>query len=180
MSGYDVAYYQRPIDENRFRRFGLLRPDQLAAWCYTLSIPFRGAETYPPRPAGDIWSIGCGLGHLERALEATGATVIGVDTSPAARAGYRGRQVTDRYPGGGGTVIWCESLEHVRVEERRAIWSRIPETARIVVTNWLDKWPIREDGSGWDHVATVNDAVFDELAAGRRTVIRDRSHLVLQ
>ncbi len=176
---YDAGYYERENHENRYKRLGMLRPDQYAAACYTLGLKFHDNDVDAPRNPGIISSIGCGEGVLEAFLERLGHTVVGVDPSPGAQQLYRGTWLTDRYPGDAGTVLFVESLEHLPVDVFDDIWQRIPAHTRIVVTNWLTFHPIEPDGSGWDHITRVDDELYDRLSEGHRVVKRHGSHLVL-
>lgn len=178
LSGYTDAYYCRDIHEYWFEQHGLLRPDQLAALCYTFNRPFWGMPASPPRDPGHVVSIGCGAGFLEATLERLGVTVTGVDPSPGARHLYQGSTLVDRYGGGGDTLIFCESIEHLPADETDRIISLAPTGARIIIVNWPDFHPIHPDGSGWDHVALIDDHRFDQLTAGHTIVERHGSHLV--
>jgi len=188
---YDHAYYQRAIPENWFAPRQLLRPDQLAAICYLFGLPFYGDEEYPPRPdPGPCLSVGCGTGTLEARLEALGVEVFGSDPSPAVRDLYAGHRLIqadltgtlDRLPPDQyRSVIFCESLEHIPLDQILAAWRifRDASDLRIVIVNWPARHPIPLDPSGWDHITCVDDALFDELSAGFHAVVRRGSHLVL-
>lgn len=176
---YDSAYYRRDIPETWFWQAGLLRPDQLAALCYAKGWPFWGNDS-APRDPGVIYSIGAGRGELEATLEKLGHHVVGVDPSPGAREMYEGSVLLDAYPGGGDTVIFCESIEHLQREEFEDIWEQIPEGARVIIVNWPDYHPLEPDGSGWDHVRLIDDRFFDELTEGRKVILRHGSHLVVE
>lgn len=177
---YDSDYYRRDIHENWYKNAGMLRPDQYAAACYTLGLRFHDSDDDTPRNPGVITSIGCGEGVLEAFLEQLGHHVIGVDPSPGAQALYRGSLLLDTYPGNDGTVIFCESIEHLPHDVFDDIWFRIPAGTRIIVTNWESFHPIHPDGTGWDHVAHIDDALYDRLSEGHRVVKRRGSHLVLE
>lgn len=177
---YSVAYYQREITENLYKRAGMLRPDQYAAACYTLGLRYDDHDVDNPRNPGVITSIGCGEGVLEAYLEQLGHTVIGVDPSPGARELYRGSTLVDRYPGDAGTVIFVESIEHLPDDVFDDIWQRVPAGTRIVITNWKSFHPIEPDGTGWDHITRIDDDLYDRLTEGHRVVKRDGSHLVLE
>ena len=186
-SRYPVGYYRRNWTAERwFPQRSLLRPDQLAALCYVFGAPFWGDEhsrmTWREPPSWRVMSIGCGEGYLEVELERLGCEVTGVDPAPGARELYRGRVLQDDidliedFP----TVIFCESLEHLPRVEIDRIWARITAGARIIITNWPLYHPIELTPDGWDHITRVDDALFDELSAGHRVLVRRGSHLVLE
>jgi SAM-dependent methyltransferase len=177
---YTSEYYLRDADEFWFGRYGLLRPDELAALCYTFGRPFAGKGVDAPRVPGTIYSIGCGEGRLEAQLERMGCEVYGVDPSPGARELYRGSCLLTEYPGGGSTILFVESIEHLWPQEFWAIWTAIPPGARVIIVNWLDFWPIEPDNTGYDHVTLVDDALYDRLSVGHRVVVRRGSHLVVE
>lgn len=186
-SHYTADYYHRHQYEYWFEEHGLLRPDQMAALCYTLNLPFTYYEPCVsgqewPRDPGLIMSIGCGTGMLEHALEKLGYTVIGVDPAPGAKELYHGKYLQDDIAGIAdcGTVIFCESLEHLPWEIIWQIWERIPPWphVRVIVVNWPGFFPIPVT-SEWDHITELNDKMYDKLAAGFTPVVRWGSHLVL-
>lgn len=184
LAGYDAGYYQRDQEEFWFERHGLLRPDQLAALCYTLGWPFWGPPTRP-RQAGVVVSMGAGGGFLEAVLEKMpGVTeVIGIDPSMGAAQLYRGSRLEPRcspeLAAQAGTVIFCESIEHIPLEETLAVAEAMRQGSRLVAVNWPDYHPLLPDGSGWDHITAIDDDLYDRLSAGRTVVIRRGSHLVL-
>jgi hypothetical protein len=191
LSGYTVEYYQRHQAEYWFKKHGLLRPDELAALCYTFGMPFSGHEAYAfrgtpwPREPHLIMSIGAGAGVLEKALEDMGLAVIGVDPSPGAKVLYQGSRLQDDTTGieACDTIIFCESLEHIPLEQIRDIWSRINHErfTRVIVVNWPGMFPIPVASDGWDHITRLDDALYDELSEGfNNTVLRWGSHLVLE
>lgn len=183
LTGYDPAYYLRDVPEFWFGRYDLPRPDMLAAICYMHGVPFWGTEPYQPRDPGRVVSIGAGEGQLERMLERMGLTVTGVDPSPGAHRLYRGellyREATQELIASAGTVVYCESIEHIPLEQTLQIRAWMPPGSRLVVVNWPDYFPIVPDGSGWDHITLVDDALFDRLAAGASVALRRGAHLVL-
>jgi hypothetical protein len=186
-SEYSAEYYQRNQFEYWFEQRGLLRPDQLAAICYTLNLPFTAREPcfsgqeWPRRP-GVIMSVGAGSGMLEHVLEELGHEVIGVDPSPGARELYRGKHLQDDVTGieDCSTVIFCESLEHLPLDVIWEIWKQIPVRpgVRVIGVNWPGYFPIPVT-SEWDHITELNDELYDQLAGGFTTYVRWGSHLVL-
>lgn len=182
LTNYDAAYYQRDAPEFWFGRRDLLRPDQLAAICYTFGVPFWGTEPYSEREPGYVVSVGVGEGHLEEQLERMGLIVTGVDPSPGAQHLYRGSHLYRTVPGDvinqAGTVIYAESVEHIPIEQTLQVRSWMQPGARLIVVNWPDFHPI-EASSDWDHITRVDDVLYDRLAVGARTVLRRGSHLVL-
>lgn len=178
LSVYTDEYYKRDQPEYWFTKHGILRPDQLAALCYAYGLPFWG-EPDGIRDPGLVYSIGCGSGELEAALEKLGNTVVGVDPSRGAKALYKGKDIVDEYPGGGDTVIFCESIEHIPHDITKGIFSRIPKQARVIVVNWPDLHPIPAVGDG-DHITDIDDVFYDRLSDGRKVILRRGSHLVLE
>lgn len=177
---YTTDYYQRDVDEFWFAPHGLPRPDELAAICYTFGRSFWGKGYDSPREPGTIFSIGAGEGNLEKRLEDMGCDVYGVDPSPGARELYKGKHLLDEYSGGGDTVIFCESIEHLYPEQLEDIWDKIPIGARVIIVNWPDFHPIETDGTGYDHIRRVDDGLFDTLSEGNNVILRRGSHLVLE
>lgn len=180
LTGYNADYYRRPTVESWYPDHGLLRPDELACICYVYGHAFAdpGGPEEEARAPGVVYSIGCGPGRLEAHLESMGARVIGVDPSPGAVELYEGKELVPTYEGGGDTIIFCESIEHLPVSEIDRIWSLIPISARIIIVNWL-AWDTISGDHAWDHITTIDAAMFDRLSEGRRVVVRRGSHLVL-
>lgn len=179
-SFYTVKYFRRDVPEHWFYQYGLLRPDELAAICYAFGRPFTVKGNDINRDPGVIYSIGSGEGYLEEKLENMGCEVYGVDPSPGSKKLYRGKNLLKTYPGGGGTVIFCESVEHLFPEQFDEIWSRIESGTRVIFVNWLDFHPIEPDSTGYDHVRLVDDEFYDKISYGNRVIFRRGSHLVLE
>jgi len=181
---YDARYYSpdRDIHETWFPQRGLFRPDELACVCYLFSKPFWGLEALPVRAVDRVLSIGCGVGNVEAWLETQGCEVIGVETSEAARALYRGAEVVERaeaeHFAWADSVIFVESLEHIPREEIDRLWSLLTPNTRVITVNWPDYFPLAPDGSGWDHVTQLDDSLFDELSSAGIVRVRRASHLV--
>lgn len=179
VSKYQASYYQRPIVENWYSGHDLPRPDELAAICYAFGVPFTHPDReHCERDPGVVVSIGCGAGKLEARLEQMGCTVIGVDPSPGARELYEGSTLVDRYEGGGDTIVFCESLEHLPVDEIDRIFGLIPDHATVIVVNWWG-WDTILGDHAWDHITTVDADLFDRLCDGWNVRVRNGSHLVL-
>jgi cyclopropane fatty-acyl-phospholipid synthase-like methyltransferase len=167
-----------------------IREDQLACLHYALLGP-DGALRRP----GLVLDVGAGRGELSAAFAICGVPVIGVEPSRAGATLYRQTmrrwartepRLIDRIDDCAerpDTVIFCESLEHIPEDEFAAMWPRIVDWltpgGRLIVANWIWNHPIPEDGSGWDHVRPVDDALYDRLAEGRTLVFRTGSHLVI-
>lgn len=179
LSIYTEDYYNRELEEYWFTKNGLLRPDQLAAVCYTFGLPFWGEHSNRREP-GLVYSIGCGAGDLEVTLEKLGCEVIGVDPSSGAKHLYKGSELIDEYPGGGDTVIFCEAIEHIPMEQLTDIFNKIPQKARIIIVNWPDYHPLHPDGSNQDHITLIDDELYNKLAKGRKIVLHRGSHLILE
>ena len=78
-------------------------------------------------------------------------------------------------------IVMCESIEHIPAKELDVMLDGVG-SCRMVVVNHLDFWPIpRHSWPAWDHIRTIDDAVYDGLS-GRagRTIYRNKSHLVLE
>ena len=85
------------------------------------------------------------------------------------------------------TVIFCESIEHISHKEFLATFEIIKMmladvSGMLVITNWIDYHPIQKNNDmDWNHIATINDTLYDSLAAqAKKVVFRRGSHLVLQ
>lgn len=178
LSIYTEDYYLRDQIEFYFKREGLLRPDELACICYSLGWMFFGDEQVEPRDPGLIYSIGCGTGEWETKMESMGYTVVGVDPSEGANKLYKGKKIVRKYPGGGDTIVFCESIEHIPSDQLDKILSVIPKKARIIIVNWVAYHPIIPDGTP-DHITRVDDDFYDKLSKGRKVIVRNGSHLVL-
>lgn len=180
---YKTSYYQRDNFEAWFPEGGLPRPDELAAIAYAhgrgFFNPILNPTQYTLRHPGVIYSIGCGAGSLEKRLEDMGYTVIGVDPSPGAKELYRGSTLVEEYEGGGDTIIFCESVEHLFKDQFDAIWNKIPDKAWVIFVNWPDYHPLKLDNSGYDHVRLIDDEFYDQLQEVSRVIFRRGSHLVL-
>lgn len=184
LSGYTTDYYYRDIPETWFWRNGLLRPDQLAALCYTLGWPFWGREGMEPRDAGMVLSFGSGRGELEIALAELDQVVVAVDPSPGAQSMYGGQwfvlrsEWTPEMVAGADTIIFCEAVEHIPADELDRIRGAVVTPCRIIVVNWPDYHPIIPDGS-FDHITLIDDAWQDRWVGDGRVVVRRQSHLVV-
>lgn len=178
---YKEGYYQRDNAENWYSRLELPRPDELAAISYAhgrgFFAPYLGKGLI--RTPRNIFSIGCGRGDLDKRLLDMGYNVVGVDPSPGAKVLYRGSTLVDAYEGGGDTIIFCESVEHLFPDQFAEIWNKIPDSAWVIFVNWPDYHPLRPDNSGYDHVRLIDDAFYDQLQEGNRVIFRRGSHLVL-
>ena len=177
---YDNSYYEREIPENWFKKQGLLRPDELAAVCYAFGQPFFGKDFYKPRTPKKVYSIGCGEGYLDAKLIEMGCDVTGVDPSPGIKHRYKGKKLQKTYEGGGDTIIFCESIEHLYTEQFKEIWEKIPPCAWVIFVNWPDFHPIEPDTTGYDHVTRIDDEYYDSISYGQRIMFRRGSHLVME
>ena len=85
------------------------------------------------------------------------------------------------------TVIFCESVEHIPGKEFFAAFEIIKNMLTVtsglmIITNWIYFHPIQKNRNmDWNHITTIDDAVYDSLAAQAKSVVfRQGSHLVLQ
>lgn len=179
-SYYVESYYERDIPENWFKERNLLRPDELAAIAYAFGQPFTEKGAYPQRIPKKVYSIGCGEGFMESQLEKLGVEVVGVDPAPGLKGKYLGKTLVKEYPGGGDTIIFCESIEHLYPEQFQEIWDKVPTCAWVIIVNWLDFHPIEPDNTGFDHVTRIDDDYFDKISFGQRVKFRRGSHLVME
>lgn len=177
LSIYDKDYYLRDQVEFYFKKHGLLRPDELAVICYSLGWQYFGGEKMELRDPGLIYSIGCGTGEWESKMEEMGYEVIGVDPSEGPHELYNGKKIINKYPGGGDTIVFCESIEHIPENELNKILNVIPKRARVIIVNWVDYHPIAPDGS-LDHITRIDDDFYDEITKGKKVIVRNGSHLV--
>lgn len=176
-----------PPDEVKVAREQVLDL-QLAAMC--------DASRRRPYDAfdGPIFSGGCGLGKMEFALAQCSEVVTGCDPSPHALRTWptSGPEslllVPDTLAEAAAVALpapdvfmLVEAIEHIPGAEFWAVFDRFLERGlrRLIVTNWRDKHPIVPDGSGWDHITRVDDALYDEIAARGTVRVRNGSHLVV-
>lgn len=155
------------------------------------------------RKPGLVYDMGCGRGEVAATLVYMGYDAVAVDPSHA--AGTLVDETAGRFYGLPGmsvpferatclealrrssrtpdTVVFCESVEHVPMEELLAAfdWIRNRGGVRVIVTNWPAYHPIRAPPGDWDHVHDVDDELYDRLASrAQKTIVRHGSHLVLQ
>jgi hypothetical protein len=173
-------------------------------------IPFRehldkiaAGATRTPKLAVDI---GAGRGEILALLSLLDITAIGLDPSPGADVlvpqtmaewapqskfhmfynldSYRGMCILEDLAI--DTIIMCESLEHIREEEFDQTWELICASLRktsglFIVGNWIKNHPLGVDGTGYDHIRRVDDALYNKLASdATKTLVRKGSHMVLQ
>lgn len=155
-----------------------------------------------------VVDVGCGRGEISALLTHVGIECIPIDPSKGAASligktfrefysmpppeliskpaldGLREIRKRDLIP---DTVIFCESIEHISRKELAAAFELIKDmltatSGLMIVTNWIDFHPIYKDSNaGWNHIATIDDATYDSLAAQAKSVVfRQGSHLVLQ
>ena len=189
---YTRAYFtERDIPEVQAYTDHRIRNDQLACFHWALHEPTGGM-----RLPHMVLDVGAGRGELSAMFALCGIPVTGVEPSVAGAKLYRetlrlwakaeARLVSrlEECRDHPDTVIFCESLEHIPEEEFEQMWPRIvdwlvPHQGRLIIANWIENHPIKPDGSGWDHVRRVDDALYDRLADGWTTVWRRGSHLVV-
>lgn len=186
LSNYTADYYRRAWRQLEYPH--ILRADQLAALCYALNWPYWGREVKndDDRDPGRILSIGCGRGELESQLETLGFAVTGVDPSAGAKEMYRGSTFspiwTPEMVRSANTVIFCESIEHIPLEQTLELFTHLCTGTRVIVVNYIDFHPIipSPDDDGWDHITQIDDALYNQLSAGKTVLLRRASHLVLE
>lgn len=172
---YNDTYFNRNIPETWFRKVDLLRPDQLAGFCYVMDWPFWTNHRTDRRKPGHVLSVGCGLGQLEKKLEDNGVKVTGYD--PYYYEDYIGRECKQHYKGEQyDTILFCESIEHLPVAEIDYIINSQRGGTRIIIVNWPNNHPILPEG--FDHITQIDDEFFDKLLDGRKPLVRQGSHLV--
>lgn len=188
--GYTRSYFLgRDIPEVTNYREHRIRADQLACFHWSMHEVGGGLR----RPV-HVLDVGAGRGELSAMFALCGIPVTGVE--PHATKLYERtlrswakaepRVVADvaKVKEPADTVIFCESLEHIPEDVFDAMWDRIVPwlnqyQGRLIVANWEENHPIEPDGTGWDHVRRVDDALYDQLAEGRSVVFRRGSHLVV-
>jgi len=172
----------------------------------TLEEQFVRIRTKGKRKPSLVFSIGCGRGELETALHITGVNVIGSDPCPVMNEITQ--ETVERWTDGNGpmflnmytgdateylidrglipdTVIFCESIEHIHVQDFDKAWNYLKSCLKItngllVITNFITFHPINAS-SKWDHITRIDDAFMDNLASqAKSTIFRQGSHLVLQ
>jgi hypothetical protein len=154
-----------------------------------------------------IVDVGAGRGELTIAFLKLGIECIAIDPSPGSA---QLRRVTARrwdYPAAytlinlsmlkalrgmvrmgiePDTIIFCETIEHIRAMEFTAAWpvvvSMLRQTSGLaIIANWIDNHPIRPDRTGYDHITHINDHLYDKLSnTAEEVVFRQGSHLVLR
>lgn len=151
-----------------------------------------------------VLDVGCGRGELMLSYYLLGIPCIGADPSPGAATlvpqtmawegieGYRfvnkglRDALTDLHDEPVDTIIFCESIEHIREEEFDQAWPIATDVLTrshglLIIVNWIDFWPIPVDKTGYDHIRRIDNRLYDRLSKdARHTTFRDRSHLVLQ
>lgn len=164
----------------------------------------RTSATRTPRL---VFDIGSGRGEVAATFAYLGIDAVAVDPAPAAgdlvsqapsklyglksnavkftcATAFEALSKSSRVP---DTLVFCESIEHIPVDEVDKIveWAvshagRHSTGIRVIITNWPDFHPIIAVPGDWDHVHDVDDSFYDHLAsAAKETVVRHGSHLVL-
>lgn len=187
MNIYDENYFKRGVPESDFFERGILRPDQHAAILYAFGFNphIKNLSRTPSR----VLSVGCGQGMLESQLVRMGVTVYGLDIKD-----YREKSEPFYFIEGTlndvdwgnsfDTIIFCESLEHIPIEQFEKNWSKMVDVLRktsglLIVTNWEDYHPLQPNG--FDHVTLIDNAFYERMARNAKEVlIRKGSHLVLK
>jgi SAM-dependent methyltransferase len=175
---YNKNYFSRDIDENWFLSHKLPRPDELAAFAYAFGRRFFGDENLKNRKPTEVYIIGCGRGYLSKIFEDAGVNTTGVDPSPYVEEIYIGKDLVKKYEGGGDTIIFNESIEHIPEGEVDDILDKVPKGAWVIITNWLTHHPIPLSGD--DHITRIDDEFFDKISGGFQTLYRRDSHLVIK
>lgn len=153
-----------------------------------------------------VFDVGSGRGELSALLTHIGVQSVPIDFSAGAletvghtyrewfglecrdfvnKPSYEGMKEAMRRFGDPDTVIFCESAEHIPGREFRKAFKLASESLErtgglLIITNYMEYHPIVRDKMGWDHIQTIDDALYDRLAArAARTIFRRGSHLVL-
>ena len=181
LNNYSTDYYSRDF----FAPLELPRPDQLAAICYTVDVPVWNID-YPKtnRSPGRIVSMGAGQGVMEMWLEKLGHEVIAVDPAPGALELYKGKTIYSTWSpeliASAATVIFCESIEHIPLEQTADIFDSAQLGTRFIIVNLPEYHPIiPQPTDGWDHITQVDDFLYNKLVQGKDVKIRRGSHLVM-
>lgn len=149
-----------------------------------------------------VVSVGAGRGELDAAFSLRGIPCIGIEPSVDAAKIYLDTQATwgngesclitapfekslHFLPGYADTFIFCESLEHIPGESFQLAYGSVKNHLMnvgglAIFTNWITNHPIYPDGTDWDHVQLVDEAFYDRIAAGGKTIFRKGSHLVVR
>jgi len=80
------------------------------------------------------------------------------------------------------TVLLVEAIEHIPLEETRALVELLRRTnrpRRLIIANWTWFHPIEPDGGGWNHITRIDDRLYDEISGGGQQAMRHGSHLVV-
>jgi hypothetical protein len=153
-----------------------------------------------------VVSVGCGKGEIDACFRKLGVRCVGIDPSPALIPIYKDtmeqwadvddyelytmglEEAVERLNKEGlvpDTVIFCESIEHIPMDQFRVSWSYLKDcliktSGMLVITNWIYWHPIKAS-STWNHVTTIDDTFFDHLCENSKEVIvRYGSHLVIK
>ena len=172
----------------------------------TLEEQFERIRTKGKRNPNLVYSIGCGRGELETALHIHGIPVIASDPCPVLNE--MTEETAKRWNNGNGptflnmytgdatdylvdhglvpdTVIFCESIEHVHVQDFDRAWKYLKDCLELthgllIITNFVTFHPINAS-SKWDHITRIDDKFMDNLISQAKLVVfRQGSHLVLQ
>ena len=159
---------------------------------------------YKKRTPKLVLDIGCGRGEVSATLAYCKIKCVAIDPSSGSRdiindtyMKYYGlsnpefindtalaavQKVSDF-----DTVIFCESMEHISTKEFFDAFVIIKKTLTktkglMIISNFIDFHPIkRNPNMDWNHITTVDDKLYDELAKQAKSVVfRKGSHLVLQ
>jgi len=81
------------------------------------------------------------------------------------------------------TIIFCESIEHIPVEEFEQGYNKImsflrERNWRVIIVNWIDFHPIFPSDDFVEHCWRIDDNVYDVLTKGGRRLFQAGSHLV--
>ncbi len=80
------------------------------------------------------------------------------------------------------TIIFCEAIEHVSLEDFWASFPILKNTLRggglLIVVNWIDFWPVT--CAPPYHCWEINDSVYDEISKEGKVIFRQGSHLVVR
>lgn len=168
-----------------------------------LAFELEKTMTRTPKTVVDV---GCGRGELLAAFHLLGVTCWGIDPAPGAASlvpetlswvGMSRNYFINKGAFEGllsvptgvpiDTVIFCESIEHIRPEEFEKAFRYVKnilfgkDGGLLIIVNWIGFHPLKPDHTGYDHIRLVDDAFYDRLSKeAKRVVFRFGSHLVLE